>query len=153
MPSPSMSRRVCLLGAVILAVALSPVQGARGQSPTKSPTETVAQTPVQHFPQHFPENLDPNLPQNLDPNLPQNLPPNFPERLAQNPAEAPAQTCAPTNIACRCSFQCCGEERCDGSICNQCVIDCVQRQQVVDRRSTSLRSRCQSLMTRGFKRL
>jgi hypothetical protein len=78
---------------------------------------------------------------------------NLAQNLAQNPAEAPAQNCAPTNIACRCSFQCCGEERCDGSICNQCVIDCVQRQQVVDRRSTSLRSRCQSLMSRGFKRL
>ena len=61
--------------------------------------------------------------------------------------------CAPANIACQCSIQCCGEERCDGSICNQCVIDCVQRQQTVDKRALSLKSRCQSLMTRGFKRL
>jgi hypothetical protein len=76
------------------------------------------------------------------------------QRVAQNPTEAPpANACGPTNIACHCSFQCCGEERCDGSICNQCVIDCVQRQQAVDKRSTALRARCQSLMTRGFKRL
>ena len=74
--------------------------------------------------------------------------------LAQNPAEAPrANSCTPTNMACQCSFQCCGEERCDGAICNQCVIDCVQRQQTVDKRALSLKSRCQSLMTRGFKRL
>ena len=76
------------------------------------------------------------------------------EARAQNPAENPTHNaCAPTNVPCQCSYLCCGEERCDGSICNQCVIDCVQRQQAVDRRSTSLRSRCQSLITRGFKRL
>jgi hypothetical protein len=76
------------------------------------------------------------------------------QRLAQNPAPgAKESSCAPANVACRCSFQCCGEERCDGSICSQCVIDCVQRQQAVDRRSQALRARCQSLMTRGFKRL
>ncbi len=74
--------------------------------------------------------------------------------VAQNQTEAPPpNACGPTNIACHCSFQCCGEERCDGSICNQCVIDCVQRQQAVDKRSTALRARCQSLMSRGFKRL
>jgi hypothetical protein len=72
------------------------------------------------------------------------------QALSQSPAEP---NCSPTNVACQCSYQCCGEERCDGSICNQCVIDCVQRQQVVDKRSLSLKSRRQSLMTRGFKRL
>jgi hypothetical protein len=69
---------------------------------------------------------------------------------AQNPGQ---NACSPADAACQCSFLCCGEERCDGSVCNQCVIDCVQRQQTADRRAASLRSRCQSLMTRGFKRL
>ena len=74
--------------------------------------------------------------------------------MGQAKSQTPAESaCAPANIACQCSFQCCGEERCDGAICNQCVIDCVQRQQVVDKRSTALRARCQSLMSRGFKRL
>jgi hypothetical protein len=74
--------------------------------------------------------------------------------VGQAESQSPAQgACAPANIACQCSFQCCGEERCDGSICSQCVIDCVQRQQTVDKRALSLKSRCQSLMTRGFKRL
>jgi len=78
---------------------------------------------------------------------------------AAAPSGAPhAQTaspnaCAATNVPCRCSFLCCGEERCDGSVCNQCVIDCVERRQTADNRSASLRSRCQSLMSRGFKRL
>jgi len=72
----------------------------------------------------------------------------------QAESQGPAQSaCAPANIACQCSFRCCGEERCDGSICNQCVIDCVQRQQTDDKRASPLKSRCQSLMTRGFKRL
>jgi hypothetical protein len=76
------------------------------------------------------------------------------QNLAQNPAAGAKEgSCGPANVACRCSFLCCGEERCDGSICNQCVIDCVQRQQVVDQRSQALRARCQSLITRGFKRL
>lgn len=62
-------------------------------------------------------------------------------------------TCAPGNAACQCSYRCCGEERCDGDICNQCVIDCVQRRQPTDDRFSALRSRCESLMMRGFKRL
>jgi hypothetical protein len=74
--------------------------------------------------------------------------------MGQAKSQTPAESaCAPANIACQCSFRCCGEERCDGSICNQCVIDCVQRPQAVDKRALSLKSRCQSLMTRGFKRL
>ena len=60
--------------------------------------------------------------------------------------------CSSTNVACQCSYKCCGEERCDGSICNQCVIDCVQRRQPTDERSISLQSRCESIMTRGFRR-
>jgi hypothetical protein len=86
--------------------------------------------------------------------LPRSVPAGSGRILAQSPAPAPhANACAPSNIACQCSFQCCGEERCDGAICSRCVIDCVERQQVVDKRSTFLRTRCQSLMTRGFKRL
>jgi len=72
---------------------------------------------------------------------------------AQSPEKPAEPSCSPANAACQCSFSCCGEERCDGSICNQCVIDCVERHQVIDKRATSLRARCHSLMTRGFKRL
>jgi hypothetical protein len=76
--------------------------------------------------------------------------------LAAVPASAQVvrtQNCAPTNVACQCSYKCCGEERCDGAICNQCVIDCVRRRQPSDERFSSLQSRCESIMTRGFKRL
>jgi hypothetical protein len=61
--------------------------------------------------------------------------------------------CANGNVPCLCSYQCCGEERCDGVICGQCVVDCVQRKQVVDDQFVQLRSRCQSMIMRGFKRL
>jgi len=76
--------------------------------------------------------------------------------LSANGQKARAQeqkSCSPANIPCQCSYQCCGEERCDGSVCNQCVIDCVQRQQPGDKKAAALKARCQSLMTRGFKRL
>jgi hypothetical protein len=69
--------------------------------------------------------------------------------LAQS---TPAPPCSQSNIACQCSYKCCGEERCDGSVCSSCVVDCVRRQQPDDTRSASLRSRCANIMTRGFKR-
>jgi hypothetical protein len=71
-------------------------------------------------------------------------------------AQAPrtrGNACAQGNVACQCSYRCCGEERCDGQVCNQCVIDCVQRRQPSDERFSALRARCDSIMTRGFKRL
>ena len=64
-----------------------------------------------------------------------------------------SNNCSPSNVACQCSYRCCGEERCDGQVCNQCVIDCVQRRQPSDERFSALRARCDSIMTRGFKRL
>lgn len=67
--------------------------------------------------------------------------------------DAKRNACSPNNVACQCSYRCCGEERCDGQICNQCVIDCVQRRQPSDERFSALRARCDSIMTRGFKRL
>jgi len=71
-------------------------------------------------------------------------------------AQAPrarGSVCAQGNVACQCSYRCCGEERCDGQVCNQCVIDCVQRHQPSDNRFSALRARCGSIMSRGFKRL
>lgn len=71
-------------------------------------------------------------------------------------AQAPrarGNACAQANVACQCSYRCCGEERCDGQVCNQCVIDCVQRRQPSDERFNALRARCDSIITRGFKRL
>jgi len=62
-------------------------------------------------------------------------------------------SCSQANVACQCSYRCCGEERCDGQVCNQCVIDCVQRRQPSDERFHALRARCDSIMTRGFRRL
>jgi hypothetical protein len=64
-----------------------------------------------------------------------------------------SNNCSSGNVACQCSYRCCGEERCDGQVCNQCVIDCVQRRQPSDERFSALRARCDSIMTRGFKRL
>jgi len=64
-----------------------------------------------------------------------------------------SNNCSSNNVACQCSYRCCGEERCDGQVCNQCVIDCVQRRQPSDERFSALRARCDSIMTRGFKRL
>ena len=64
-----------------------------------------------------------------------------------------SNNCSSSNVACQCSYRCCGEERCDGQVCNQCVIDCVQRRQPSDERFSALRARCDSIMTRGFKRL
>jgi hypothetical protein len=71
---------------------------------------------------------------------------------AQSP-RGKANNCSQGNVACQCSYRCCGEERCDGQVCNQCVIDCVQRRQPSDERFNALRARCDSIMTRGFRRL
>jgi hypothetical protein len=71
---------------------------------------------------------------------------------AQSP-RAKGSSCSQSNVACQCSYRCCGEERCDGQVCNQCVIDCVQRRQPGDERFNALRARCGSIMTRGFRRL
>jgi len=68
-------------------------------------------------------------------------------------AQAQGRACATSNVACQCSYRCCGEERCDGQVCTQCVIDCVQRRQPGDERFNALRARCRSVMTRGFRRL
>jgi hypothetical protein len=68
-------------------------------------------------------------------------------------ANSKGNNCTSSNVACQCSYRCCGEERCDGQVCNQCVIDCVQRRQPSDERFNALRARCDSIMTRGFKRL
>jgi hypothetical protein len=78
--------------------------------------------------------------------------------VAATAASAQAPTargskCSSSNMACQCSYRCCGEERCDGQVCNQCVIDCVQRRLPSDERFGALRARCDSIMTRGFKRL
>ena len=61
--------------------------------------------------------------------------------------------CAASNVPCQCSFSCCGEERCNGAICNQCVLDCVERKKPTDARSADLRSRCQGQTTQKFRRL
>jgi hypothetical protein len=74
----------------------------------------------------------------------------FSDAARAQPAGAPP--CSQSNVACQCSYKCCGEERCDGSVCSSCVVDCVRRQQPNDTRAVNLRSRCSSIMTRGFKR-
>jgi hypothetical protein len=57
------------------------------------------------------------------------------------------------SVPCWCSFTCCGQERCDGSSCNQCVRDCVQRNKPSDDRSAALRARCQSFKGQRYRRL
>jgi hypothetical protein len=71
--------------------------------------------------------------------------------LSQTTAQS--QACAAGNVPCQCSFSCCGEERCNGAICNQCVLDCVQRKKPTDARSADLQSRCQGQTTQKFRRL
>ena len=69
---------------------------------------------------------------------------------------AQAQTaprCSPTNVPCQCSFSCCAQESCEGAICDQCVLDCVQRKKPTDARFTALQSRCRSQTSQKYKRL
>ena len=64
-----------------------------------------------------------------------------------------APRCLPSNVPCQCSYSCCDQESCEGAICNQCVLDCVQRKKPTDARFTALQSRCRSQTTQKYKRL
>lgn len=65
----------------------------------------------------------------------------------------PASPCPPGNTPCACSFECCGQERCDGPICNQCVAACLKRTEPTNNQFTALRDQCQSMLKKGFRRL
>lgn len=68
-------------------------------------------------------------------------------------AQAPNSRCGANNMSCLCSFDCCGQERCSTSSCNQCVADCMQRKRPNDERSLRLSQRCQGPPDQKARRL
>ncbi|HWB46318.1 MAG TPA: hypothetical protein VG900_12820 [Hyphomicrobiaceae bacterium] len=72
--------------------------------------------------------------------------------VAQDTPQPSISQCGEANVPCWCSFTCCGQERCDGSSCNQCVRDCVVRNKPADERFATLKARCQSFKSQKYRR-